>query len=169
MSGLFASSQDASLRGERARARFSPSFAGKFFEPSREGRLHMMFVFELFEPPSSPIPRAPNVYVFCPSTPVSPFFRASRGRVASSIPRRRFPVVDSPSSISVGSIPRRRFDACDSRLTRARAPVCSPRRDTSHRLFRWPTRRSRPVRGVSAPRPDDVSVHSRARTSPRRF
>ena len=65
------------------------------------------------------------------------------GRVASSIPRRQFPVVDSPSSIprrrfpvvdSPSSIPRRRFDACDSRLTRARAPVCSPRRDTSHRL-----------------------------------
>ena len=72
--------------------------------------------------------------------------------------------VDSPSSI-----PRRRFDACDSRLTRARAPVCSPRRDTSHRLFRWPTRRSLPVRGDAPATGRCLRPLARARTSPRRF
>ena len=139
--GLFASSQDVSVA--RAGRRFSPR------RPSARARTanrrHLRF-------------RERQTFTFSQHR----FGRASPGTGGRFLSPSG---VDSPSSI-----PRRRFDACDSRLTRARAPVCSPRRDTSHRLFRWPTRRSRPVRGVSRPATGRcLRPLARARTSPRRF
>ena len=71
----------------------------------REGRLHMMFVFELRLRTAviSDSASAKRLRFLPLNTCFSVFPRVARaGRVVdspSSIPRRRFPVVDSPSSI----------------------------------------------------------------------